>query len=144
MASKYQITRAADLEALADFHELIDRACGEQPAVDRTTCYELKLAVEEACANVVTHGYAGMNPGSIVLQLAFDPGQVRVTLTDFGHAFEPCEPDAPDLEAALEEGLSQGFGLYIIYQTMDDIQYHTAQDGNHLVFTKRLPAGRKA
>jgi anti-sigma regulatory factor (Ser/Thr protein kinase) len=138
------LTRAAELEALTAFRDLIDRACSEQPAVDQATCYDLKLAVEEASANVITHGYAGMNPGSLMLQLVFDPQQVRVTLTDFGRPFEPYEPDAPDLEAALEEGLSHGFGLYIIYQTMDDIHYHTAEDGNQLAFVKRLPASQNA
>ena len=144
MANKYQMTRAAELEALTDFRDLIVRACDEQPAVDQATCYDLKLAVEEACANVITHGYAGMNPGSLMLQLAFDSEQVRVTLTDFGHPFEPYEPDAPDVDAVLEEGLSHGFGLYLLYQTMDEIQYHTAEDGNHLAFVKRLPSGRQA
>jgi anti-sigma regulatory factor (Ser/Thr protein kinase) len=131
------------LEALADFRDLIDGACGEYPAVDRQTCYDLKLAVEEACTNVIIHGYAGMNPGSIVLALEFGREQVRVTLTDFGHPFEPCEPAAPDVEASLQDGLSHGFGLYFIYQTMDRIGYETAEDGNHLTFVKRLPANRK-
>jgi anti-sigma regulatory factor (Ser/Thr protein kinase) len=67
-----------------------------------------------------------------------------VTLTDFGHPFEPCEPAAPDVEASLRDGLSQGFGLYFIYQTMDDIKYKAAEDGNHLRFVKRLPANRRA
>jgi serine/threonine-protein kinase RsbW len=143
LARRYQITQAAELETLAAFRDLIDRACGEQLAVDQATCYDLKLGVEEACANIITHGYAGMNPGSIMLQLIVDPKQVRVTLTDFGHPFEPYEPEAPDLEAALEGGLSHGFGLYLLYQMMDDIQYHTAEDGNHLSFAKRLPTSRK-
>jgi anti-sigma regulatory factor (Ser/Thr protein kinase) len=138
------MTRAAELEALVDFRDLIDRACQEHPAVDPQTCYDLKLAVEEACTNVVTHGYAGMNPGSIMLVLAFDPEQVLVTLTDFGHPFEPYEPAAPDVEAALEDGLTHGFGLYLIYQTMDQIDYETTEDGNHLTFVKRLPGSRKA
>jgi anti-sigma regulatory factor (Ser/Thr protein kinase) len=138
------MARAAELEALTAFRDLIDRACGERPAVDRQTCYDLKLAVEEACTNVITHGYAGMNPGSIVLALEFDREQVRVTLTDFGHPFEPCEPATPDVEASLGDGLSHGFGLYFIYQTMDHIGYETAEDGNHLRFVKRLPASRRA
>ena len=137
------MTRAAELEALVDFRDLIDRACREHPAVDPQTRYDLKLAVEEACTNVVTHGYAGMNPGSIILSLAFDPEQVLVTLTDFGHPFEPYEPAAPDVEAALEDGLTHGFGLYLIYQTMDQIDYETTEDGNHLTFVKRLPGSRK-
>jgi anti-sigma regulatory factor (Ser/Thr protein kinase) len=143
LTSRYQIAKAAELEALAAFRDLIDRACEEHPAVDRQTCYDLKLAVEEACTNVITHGYAGMNPGSMVLALEFGRGRVRVTLTDFGHPFEPCEPAAPDVEASLKDGLSHGFGLYLIYQTMDQIEYETAEDGNHLRFVKRLPANQK-
>lgn len=138
------MTRAAELEALTDFREMIDRACNEHPAVDQQTRYDLKLAVEEACTNVITHGYAGMNPGSIMLRLAFDPDQVLVTLTDFGHQFEPYEPAAPDVEASLEEGLSHGFGLYFIYRTMDQIEYESAEDGNHLTFVKRLSTSQKA
>jgi len=122
------------------FRALIDRACREQPGIDPDTCYDLKLAVEEACTNVVTHGYAGMNPGSIVLCLELEPHQIRVTLTDFGHAFEPYDPGLPDLEASLDEGLSHGFGLHLIYQTMDEIHYETGEAGNHLTFVRRLPA----
>lgn len=137
------MAQAGELTALVAFRALIDRACSEQPDVDQETCYDLKLAVEEACTNVVTHGYAGMNPGSVVLSLHFSPAQVRVTLTDFGHPFEPYEPEPPDVEAALEEGLSHGFGLHFIYQTMDEIRYECGEDGNHLTFIKRLPPHRE-
>ena len=149
MTRKYRMTRAAELEVLTAFRELIDRACAEQdceenPSIDQQTCYDLKLAVEEACMNVITHGYSGMNAGSIMLELQFDPGQVLVTITDFGHPFEPYEPAAPDLDADGEDGLTHGFGLHLIYQTMDQNSYSTAQDGNHLTFVRRLPASRKA
>jgi serine/threonine-protein kinase RsbW len=144
LAKEYRMTRAAELETLIGFRDLIDQACGEQPSVDQRTCYDLKLAVEEACMNVITHGYSGMNPGSIMLELQFNPGQVLVRLTDFGHAFEPYEPAAPDPENDLEGDLTHGFGLHFIYQTMDQISYATALDGNHLTFVKWLPASRKA
>jgi anti-sigma regulatory factor (Ser/Thr protein kinase) len=143
LASRYQVTRAAELQALSDFRDLIDWACGEHRAVDEQTCYDLKLAVEEACTNVITHGYADMNPGSIILALEFGQEQVLVTLTDFGHPFEPYQPSAPDVEESLEHGLTHGFGLYFICQTMDRVGYETAEDGNHLTFVKRLPTNRK-
>jgi serine/threonine-protein kinase RsbW len=140
LTERYQIAQAAEWTAIRAFRGLIDRACREQPGVGPETCYDLKLAVDEACTNVVTHGYAGMNPGSLVLSLEFEPGQIRVALTDFGHPFEPYDPGAPDLEASLEEGLSHGFGLHFIYQTMDEIRYESGEDGNHLTFVKRLPS----
>jgi serine/threonine-protein kinase RsbW len=98
--------------------------------------------VDEACTNIVTHGYAGMNPGSIMLALEFEPHQVVVTVTDFGHPFEPCEPPAPDLKAEPGDGMTSGFGLFFIYQTMDEIRYRTAEDGNHLTFIRLLGGER--
>jgi serine/threonine-protein kinase RsbW len=126
------------LESLAEFRGLIDTACSERREIDAQACYDLKLAVDEACTNIVVHGYADMNPGSIILTLDCYPRQVVVTITDFGHPFEPYEPPTPDLEAVLEDLPTSGFGLYFIYQTMDSVTYRTAEDGNHLGFIKRL------
>jgi anti-sigma regulatory factor (Ser/Thr protein kinase) len=140
--STHQTTRAAELESLAVFRALIDDACAQHPGVDEQTCYDLKLAVEEACTNIITHGYAGMNPGSIILRLDFYGRRVVVTITDFGRPFEPCEPPVPDLQANLEKGITGGFGLFIIYRTMDSVSYRTAEDGNHLTFVKKLRGSR--
>jgi anti-sigma regulatory factor (Ser/Thr protein kinase) len=140
LGGKYQICRAAELESLSAFRQLIDDACQQHPQIDQQTCYDLKLAVDEACTNIVTHGYSGMNPGSIILSLELGSRQVLVTITDFGHPFEPCEPPAPDVEASLGGRPTSGFGLFFIYQTMDRIGYEVGEDGNHLTFVKCLSA----
>ncbi len=59
-------------------------------------------------------------------------------LTDFGHPFEPVETEAPDVDALLNDRPTTGFGLYFIYQTMNDVSYFTDERGNHLVLTKNL------
>ncbi len=139
MRNRHQITRSAELKSLSIFRDFIDKAC-QQQRVDEQICYDLKLAVDEACTNIITHGYAGMNPGSIILSLAMAPDKVVVTITDFGHPFEPSEASAPDVEAGLEDRPMGGFGLFFIYQTMDEINYETTADGNRLTFVKQLPA----
>lgn len=121
------------------FREFIDGICQEHPEIGASTCYDLKLAVDEACTNVITHGYAGMNPGSMILAIVLEPGRVRMTITDFGHPFEPSEPPAPDMESILEGQREGGFGLFLIYQTMDQVDYQAGRDGNHLTLVKRLP-----
>ena len=138
MRDQYEICRAAELSSLAAFRDLIDGVSQEHPDIRPETWFDLKLAVDEACANIVLHGYAGMNPGSIMLALVLEPQQIVVTLTDFGHPFEPCEPPAPDLTAVPGDGTTTSFGLFFIYQTMDEIHYRTAEDGNHLTFVKLL------
>lgn len=137
MPTKLRLTKSAELESLGQFRKFIDEACAAR-GIDAETNYDLRLAVDEACTNVITHGYAGMNPGSIILDLEFAPHQVVVRLTDFGHPFEPYAPAAPDVAAALEDRPTSGFGLFIIYGTMDKIDYQTREEGNTLILTKRL------
>jgi serine/threonine-protein kinase RsbW len=138
LRNQHQITRSAELESLCILREFIEKACKQHKRIDDHICYDLKLAVDEACTNIITHGYAGMNPGSIILSLEMAPNKVVVTITDFGHPFEPSEASAPDVEAGLEDLRMGGFGLFFIYQTMDEINYETTEDGNHLTFIKQL------
>ena len=138
MHHKHQITRAAELACLAVLRDFIDTHCRNQPGVDERTLYDLKLAMDEACTNVITHGYAGMNPGSIMLTIEVDEEKVILEIFDFGYAFEPCEVPKPDIQAVLKDQPMNGFGLYLIYQTMDQVEYETNEDGNCLRLTKNL------
>jgi len=138
VGTKVQITRAAELESLQAFRDFIAAACRDHAGVDSQALYDLQLACDEACTNVITHGYAGMNPGSIIVQLELEPRRAVMRITDFGHAFEPSETPMPDPGAALEGRPTGGFGLYFIYQTMDDVDYVIDDDGNQLVLVKRL------
>ena len=137
MYRRRRMTRAAELSVLAEFREFIEKNCAELQ-VDDDTCYDLKLAVDEACTNIIQHGYAGMNPGSIMLELRATPDEVKVRITDFGHPFEPSSAPVPDIEAPLEERSLGGFGLFFIYQTMDKVDYRTGEEGNCLILTKRI------
>ncbi len=134
---RVQTTRAAELETLSAFRQFIGEACG-RAGIDDEISHDLQLAVDEACTNVIEHGYAGMNPGSIMLALEFLPDQITVEITDFGRPFEPTEPDAPDPQQTMDDPGSSGFGLYFIYQTMDEIRYRSGEDGNLLTFIKQL------
>ena len=132
------LTRAAELNALPAFGDFIKRMCAEFN-ISQHTCFALQLACEEAAMNVIQHGYAGMNPGSLMLELRPSPNQIVMVISDFGHPFEPSEPTAPDVNALLEDKPTTGFGLYFIYQTMDHVDYYSDEQGNHLVLTKHLP-----
>ena len=137
MSQKFRITRAAELETLGIFRDFIASVCA-RAGLDDATCYDLKIAMDEACANVIQHGYADLNPGSLILDLEVDARQVVMTITDFGHPFEPREHDAPDIQAALAGEPTSGFGLVIIYNTMDQVDYRVTEEGNQLILTKRL------
>jgi serine/threonine-protein kinase RsbW len=132
---RFQITRAAELESLKIFREFISDCCAQHNIPD-TVVLDLKLAVDEACTNIIQHGYKGRDPGSIILAFSIEPKRILVQITDFGHVFEPAEAPKPDIEAALEDRELGGLGLFLIYQTMDNIDYQSSEDGNILTFTK--------
>ena len=135
MTQRFQITRAAELESLSVFREFISDCCAKFKVPDGTV-FDLKLAADEACTNIIEHGYKGMDPGSIILSFRITPDRILVQITDFGHIFEPAEAPKPDVEAALEDRPLGGLGLYLIYQTMDNIDYESSEEGNTLTFTK--------
>lgn len=79
-----------------------------------------------------------MDPGSIILSFRIEPDRIMVQITDFGHVFEPADAPKPDVEAALADRPLGGLGLFLIYQTMDNIEYESSEDGNTLTFTKLI------
>jgi serine/threonine-protein kinase RsbW len=135
MSQRFQITHAAELESLQKFRDFITSCCAQYD-IHNDTVLDLKLAVDEACTNIIEHGYKGMDPGSIILSFRIEPDRILVQITDFGHVFEPEAAPKPDVEAALEDRELGGLGLYLIYQTMDNIDYHSSEEGNTLTFTK--------
>jgi anti-sigma regulatory factor (Ser/Thr protein kinase) len=135
MSQRFQITRAAELESLQVFRGFITDCCAHHNIPDDIV-FDLKLAVDEACTNIITHGYRGMNPGSIILAFRIEAERILVQITDFGHVFEPADAPQPDVQAALEDRELGGLGLFLIYQTMDNIDYQASEDGNTLTFTK--------
>ena len=119
------------------------------------------LVLEEALVNVIRHAYPPGSPDSLLdLECGLDPdGVLRLTLTDWGPAFDPLQPDgtddaAPadaqaasrsphllaDLEANLEADLDNrapgGLGLLFI-RSMSQASY--ARQGGANVLKLRFP-----
>ena len=143
MTETYRLTRAAYLQSLNDFRGFIREHCGQLPGMNADMLYDIQLAVDEACTNVIKHGYAGMDPGSIILDLELQPGSVRVSITDFGHSFEPDSTPVPDINAGLDEREPGGFGLFFIRQSVDQMDYRVTEDGNTMILLKQLSVGGK-
>lgn len=146
MAESYRLTRAAYLESLDDFREFLRLHCASLPGMDAGQLYDIQLAVDEACTNIITHGYADMDPGSIILDLELESDRITIALTDFGRSFEPDHAPVPNVDASVEERELGGFGLFFIRQSVDRMEYHVTEDGNTMILTKYLavPTGGSA
>lgn len=138
MPDTHRITRAAYLESLDDFRQFLKEHCAAHPGVTDEILYDIQLAVDEACTNIITHGYADMDPGSIILDFEIDSDKITLSLTDFGHAFEPDNAPVPDPDQPIEERELGGFGLFFIQQSVDEMKYQTSEDGNTMTLIKHL------
>jgi serine/threonine-protein kinase RsbW len=127
--------RMESLGAIRDFVEAACRCAG----ADNSVCFDVKLAVDEACTNIVEHGYEGGPAGTIGVRIEDREGALAVTITDRGRTFIPERIPEADLTSEWEDRPAGGLGWHLIRRTMDEIDYRRDADGtNRLVLVKRL------
>ena len=96
--------------------------------VSEAAIYDVKLAVQELCTNIVNHAYEG-EPGKIRLRITVydEPPCVVITSQDEGlSTFNPTEWTPP----TLDEPQVHGLGLYLIHQLMDEVTYQPSPGNN--------------
>ena len=134
---KREITLEALPESLQRIRGFIGEACREA-GVGRSETHGIQLAVDEACTNVVEHGYAGREPGSIGVSFEAAPDRIAVVVTDRGRPFDPAGVPAADVEGDWEKRPIGGLGWHLIRQIVDEIGYQSdGESGNRLTLVVR-------
>lgn len=133
MPTKMFPGRYTSLAKISEFVGLAAQAAG----FDSKSVYAVKLAVDEACTNIIEHGYGGEGIGKIECSYHYDAKGLTIELRDWGKKFNPCEVPEPDYDVPLEELQPRGAGLYLMRQLMDDVQFFfNDEDGNLLKLIK--------
>ncbi len=97
----------------------------------------IKLAVDEACSNVLRHAYCGDTSRRLRINFTLTPDSLISELHDFGIGFDPNSVPAPDLEN-LKPG---GLGIHLMRTVMDEIDYVQSDlEGNTLRLVKFRPS----
>ncbi len=116
-----EVTATPDLElrlpARAENVAVVRHAFGgfaEVLRVDEQTLADIKLAVTEACTNVVIHAYEADDPGSLEVDATIDDGRLLVVIRDRGRGIVP-RPDSPGL----------GLGLPLIATLTESLELGT-------------------
>ena len=130
-----EATFPSKVTVLPDVLAFVEETCataGVKPAL----VFDLQLAIEEACSNVIEHAYRGKR-GIFSLTFAASDSDVIITLHDHGRPFDPEAVVKPDPSLPLRKRPIGGLGLHLIYQLMDDVRFSFDGAGNTLVLVKR-------
>lgn len=100
---------------------------------------QIDIAVEEVFVNIAKYAYyPGKGNAVIRIEMSEDPLMARITFTDRGVPYDPLEKQDPDVTLAAEERPIGGLGIFMVKNSMDDIQYEYRDGCNILTMIKML------
>jgi anti-sigma B factor antagonist len=136
------LTLPVRLESLARAREFIRSEAG-RASLPEDRIFDLVLATDEACSNLIEHGHIPETTADFSLAFAFDGRIAEVLICDTGLAFDPADRPSLDLSAP-EDKEPGGLGWHLIMQSVDAVEYQTGPDGNQLTLKKlREPDPRR-
>lgn len=125
----------AEITSLNQIREFTEETFAQQCA-DEDTLYDLSLAVYEAAANIIEHGYRGQG-GIIEVALKRQNHSLIIYLRDQAPVFNPTEVAEPDIDLPIEQRPIGGLGIFLIRQSVDEVRYsQLPEGGNELVLIK--------
>ncbi|HVM31884.1 MAG TPA: ATP-binding protein, partial [bacterium] len=127
---------AKEIELLA-IKDFIQRVCDAAGCTSKETS-SVKLAVDEACSNIVRHAYQGMEGGKIILEAGIGQKDIRFAITDFGKSFDFRKIEAPDLNHYVDIGKKGGLGIFLIKKIMYKVDYRSKNGRNDLILFRKL------
>ncbi|MDZ7263124.1 MAG: ATP-binding protein [candidate division KSB1 bacterium] len=128
-------SKVENLYQICDF--VLDRA--QRAGFDIRERGKIKVTVYEACLNVIEHAYFS-NPDNLIhVAVGYDDERLVIIIQDWGASFQ-FDPTRPyDVEKAVQDRRTGGFGLHIIRRSVDEIHYLSdAQQGNRLILVKKI------
>jgi len=106
----------------------------EAAGLDEMSAELVDLALDEACANIIRHAYAGCGERPIRLIMECANKTLRFILRDFG---EPCDPGKIQ-GRELEDFRPGGLGIPIIHTAFDEVEFVPCKKGTRLTLVKRI------
>ena len=133
-----ELTVEAVMENLPQVMEMTDRR------LDGLVCSakarrQVKIALEELYVNVASYAYAPKTgPVTVAVKTETEPPAITITLIDKGVPYDPLQKPDPDRSLDFEDRPVGGMGIYMVKQSMDDMEYAYRDGKNILTIRKNL------
>jgi len=107
---------------------------------------DMKIAISEACTNVVRHAYQEDEEGEMVIGFGVYQDKLEMMVTDYGRSFNFAEKKQElgsyNASTTLDQIVEGGLGLYLIETLMDEVQVIN-QNGVTVFMVKYLSGERE-
>ena len=134
-ASKLRIE--SDVNNLAKIRNFIRQSISK-PGVDEEVVDDVILAVDEAATNIMLHGYKS-HSGMIEIDVDARADRLTIIITDQAPGFDPTLVPPPDLTLPLEQRPLGKYGVFLIRNNVDDVNYDSLPGGgNQLTLVKYI------
>ena len=100
---------------------------------------QIKIAVDEACTNVIKHAYNGEGEHVIDIAVILSSDKLTVRIRDRGRAFNPETYAEPDLIEFAKSRKSGGLGVHIMNRLMDRVEYKTKVEKIAPIIVNNMP-----
>jgi serine phosphatase RsbU (regulator of sigma subunit)/anti-sigma regulatory factor (Ser/Thr protein kinase) len=129
------ITIPAQMSYLSQIRDFVEQVGRKHKYTDKLT-NSFKLVIDEACTNIIRHGYRDVKGGEITLKAIIRRQSLTIVVIDQGKSYDPRQANTPDLEKYINIGKRGGLGIMMMRKLMDDVQYNITSRGNELRLTK--------
>lgn len=122
----------AYLELIGEHVAFVARQIG----FDEHDVARIRLAVDEACTNVLHHAHPPQEPTHFAVTCEPQEKALVVRVWDRGPLFDPQQVPLPDVGAYLEKRRIGGLGLYLMRKVMDEVFVEPWEGGKAVVLVK--------
>lgn len=123
-----------NVSAVCDF--VVEQA--REAGLDERAIHHCYLAVDEACTNIIEHGYPQPCNGCVIdVFCRYDEQALTISVVDDSPEFDPMNHPDPNPKAPLNERGVGGWGIFFIKKLMDTVTYSHEGGRNRLIMVKK-------
>lgn len=131
----HRLTIPSSTRFLAKVRRFVETYAAEARFSEREIS-ALKIAVDEACANVIKHAYNGESNHTLDIDIIVRPDKFTVRIRDRGKAFDTSTYSRPELADLAQQRRAGGLGVHIMQKVMDEVTYKTRGKSNECCLIK--------
>ena len=103
--------------------------------LDEEKSAEIGMALIEAIINAFEH--SGSDSENVEIHFVIQGDTLVIKVTDKGKGFDPSKVKIPNIEEKLRSDKKRGWGLKLIQELMDTVEFESTPEGTTVTMTKK-------